>query len=72
MSKLGREGRKKSRKVNIRDERPSTCLIMTEGTEPEVNYFENIKRIINNRYRSREIHDNYPMKVEGKARSTTV
>lgn len=72
MSKLGREGRKKSRKVNIRDERPSTCLIMTEGTETEVNYFENIKRIINNRYRSREIQDNYPMKVEGKARSTTV
>lgn len=32
MSKLGREGRKKSRKISVRDERPETCLIITEGT----------------------------------------
>lgn len=72
MSKLGREGRKKSRKISVRDERPETCLIITEGTETEVNYFENIKKIINNRYRNREIQENYPIKVEGKGRSTSV
>lgn len=70
MSKLGREGRRRSRKVSIRDERPETCLIITEGTETEVNYFENIKRIINTRHRNREIQENYPIKVEGKGRST--
>ncbi|MGL5085925.1 MAG: RloB family protein [Clostridium sp.] len=72
MSRLGREGRKKSRNLNTRDLKPSTCLIITEGTETEVNYFENIKQIINSRYRSREIQENYPIKVEGKARSTSV
>ncbi len=72
MSKLGREGRKKSRKISVRDERPETCLIITEGTETEVNYFENMKKIINNRYRNREIQENYPIKVEGKGRSTSV
>ncbi|QUF83329.1 RloB family protein [Clostridium butyricum] len=72
MSRLGREGRRKSRRTDTRDEKPATCLILTEGTETEVNYFENIKSIINSRYRRREIQDNYPMKVEGKARSTSV
>ncbi|MBC5626608.1 RloB domain-containing protein [Clostridium sp. NSJ-49] len=72
MSKLGREGRRKSRKISVRDERPETCLIITEGTETEVNYFENMKKIINNRYRNREIQENYPIKVEGKGRSTSV
>lgn len=72
MSRLGREGRRKSRNVNTRDERPFTCLILTEGTETEVNYFKNIKNIINSRYRRREIQDNYPIKVEGKARSTSI
>lgn len=72
MSKLGRAGRRKQRKLNVRDERPGTCLIITEGTETEVNYFENMKKIINNRYRNREIQENYPIKVEGKGRSTSV
>ena len=72
MSRLGREGRRKFRKTDTRDEKPATCLILTEGTETEVNYFENIKKIINSRYRRREIQNNYPMKVEGKARSTSV
>ncbi len=72
MSRLGREGRRKSRKLSIRDERPATCLIITEGIETEVNYFENMKKIINNRYRNREIQENYPIKVDGKGRSTSV
>lgn len=72
MNKLGRAGRRKQRKLNVRDERLGTCLIITEGTETEVNYFENMKKIINNRYRNREIQENYPIKVEGKGRSTSV
>ncbi|SHJ87507.1 RloB-like protein [Hathewaya proteolytica DSM 3090] len=72
MSKLGREGKRKARKISVRDERPETCLIITEGTETEVNYFDNMKKIINNRYRNREIQENYPIKVEGKGRSTSV
>ena len=31
-----------------------------------------MKEIINNRYRNREIQENYPIKVEGKGRSTSV
>lgn len=72
MNRLDRNGKRKSRKLDIRDERPSTCLIITEGTETEVNYFKNIKQIINNRYRNREIQENYPIEVEGKGRSTSV
>jgi len=72
MSRLGREGRRKSRKLSVREERPASCLIITEGIETEANYFENMKRIINDRYRNREIQENYPIKVEGKGRSTSV
>lgn len=72
MTKLGRQGRRRKRKLGIKDERPQTCLIITEGTETEVNYFQNMKEIINNRYRNREIQENYPIKVEGKGRSTSV
>lgn len=43
MSRLKRAGRQTKRREGIRDERPATCLIITEGTETEVNYFNNIK-----------------------------
>lgn len=72
MSRLKRAGRQTKRREGTRDERPATCLIITEGTETEVNYFNNIKQIINERFRKREIQENYPIKVEGKARSTSV
>ena len=74
MSRLqrGGRGRERERKLGNRDEKLGTCLIITEGTETEVNYFENIKNIINTKYRKREIQENYPMKVEGKGRSTSV
>ena len=62
MVRLRREGRK-SRKSNNRNERPSTCLIMTEGIETEVNYFGNMRDIINKRFQQREIETNYPIKV---------
>ena len=71
MVRLRREGRK-SRKSNNRNERPSTCLIMTEGIETEVNYFGNMRDIINKRFQQREIETNYPIKVEGTGRSTSV
>lgn len=71
MVRLRREGRK-SRKSNNRNERPSTCLIMTEGIETEVNYFGNMRDIINKRFQQREIETNYPIKVEGTGKSTSV
>lgn len=69
---LNRGGRKKERKVGSKSERPATCLILTEGTETEVNYFEGIRMIINQRFRVKEIQTNYPMRVQGIGRSTCV
>ena len=69
---LNRGGKKKERKVGNKSERPATCLILTEGTETEVNYFEGIRMIINQRFRVKEIQTNYPMKVQGIGRSTCV
>ncbi|EPY2306138.1 hypothetical protein ACXATD_001792 [Clostridium sporogenes] len=43
MVRLNRAGRKRSRKENVRFLGPGNYLIVTEGTETEVNYFENIK-----------------------------
>ena len=67
-----RRGGRRARHTDTRDERPSTCLIMTEGTETEVHYFENMRNIINTRFQQRAIQDNYPIKVEGTGRSTSV
>lgn len=71
MSRIGRSGRRE-RRVGTKVERPSTCLILTEGEETEVNYFSNIRDNINFRYRKNEIQINFPIKVQGLARSTSV
>ena len=53
MARLNRAGRKKSRNVNTREVAPARYLIITEGTVTEVNYFESIKSIIDNKFKDR-------------------
>ena len=52
MVKLNRAGRKHVRKLNTKNTGPGNYLIVTEGVETEVNYFKNIKRIIEDLYRN--------------------
>lgn len=52
MSKLNRVRRKHKIQEVITAVKPVNYLIVTEGTETEVNYFRNIKRIIESLYSS--------------------
>ena len=70
--RLNRAGKKRKRNEGTREVQPGNYLIVTEGTETEVNYFENIKRKINERFRSEIIVDKITINVEGTARSTMV
>lgn len=70
--RLNRAGKKHKRSEGTREVEPGNYLIVTEGTETEVNYFENIKRKINERFRSEIIVDKITINVEGTARSTMV
>ncbi|MGJ0909500.1 RloB family protein [Clostridium botulinum] len=72
MVRLNRAGRKRSRKENVRLSGPGNYLIVTEGTETEVNYFENIKEKIESLFRNNIIVDKVSLQVEGKGRSTMV
>ncbi|MBX4262538.1 RloB family protein (plasmid) [Clostridium estertheticum] len=72
MTKLNRGGHKRSRKEAIKQVGPGNFLIVTEGTETEVNYFNNIKKIIESLFRNNIIVDKISLKVEGTARSTKV
>jgi len=72
MTKLNRGGHKRQRKEAIKVVGPGNYLIVTEGTETEVNYFNNIKRIIEHSFRNNIIVDRISLKVEGSGRSTTV
>ena len=72
MTKLNRAGRKHKRKEGTTTVRPANYLIVTEGTETEVNYFENISRIIEERFSNSIIVEKIELKVEGTARSTKV
>lgn len=67
-----RKGRKHKRNEGTKEARPANYLIVTEGTETEVNYFENISRIIEERFSSSIIVEKIDIKVEGTARSTKV
>ena len=67
-----RKGRKHKRNEGTKEAQPANYLIVTEGTETEVNYFENISRIIEERFRSSIIVEKIDIKVEGTARSTRV
>jgi hypothetical protein len=72
MPKLNRAGRKHQRNKNTKTTNPGNYLIVTEGTETEVNYFKNIKLIIEDLYRNEIIVDKVSLNVEGKGRSTMV
>lgn len=71
-ARLNRAGKKHKRKEGTKKVEPGNYLIVTEGTETEVNYFNNIRDKINQRYRSNIIVDSIKIKVEGTARSTMV
>lgn len=64
MPKLNRAGHKRLRKENTKLPGPGNYLIITEGTETEVNYFNNIKRIIESLFRNKIIIDKISLKVE--------
>lgn len=72
MPKLNRAGRKHKRNEGTKETRPGNYLIVTEGTETEVNYFENISRIIKERFRNNIIVEKVDLDVKGLGRSTTV
>ncbi|WP_147565848.1 RloB family protein [Clostridium tyrobutyricum] len=67
-----RGGRKRQRKVNTRIAAPGNYLIITEGTETEVNYFKSIKSRIEELFRSKIIVEKISLKIEGTGRSTMV
>lgn len=73
MVRLNRAGRKKTRNVNTREVAPARYLIITEGTVTEVNYFENIKRIIDNKYKDRIKVENSQLvlDIKGVGRGTS-
>lgn len=72
MPKLNRAGRKRPRNENTKIVNPGNYLIVTEGIETEVNYFTNIKKIIESLFRSNIIVDKVSLEIEGKGRSTMV
>lgn len=72
MVKLNRGGHRRSRKEAIKIVGPGNYLIVTEGTKTEVNYFKNIKEIIEDLFRTNIIVDKISLKVEGTGRSTKV
>lgn len=67
-----RKGRKHKRSEGIKEVQPGNYLIVTEGTETEVNYFKNIKRIIESLFSNSIIVEKIELDVHGTARSTKV
>lgn len=72
MAKLNRAGRKHKRNEGTKEAQPGNYLIVTEGTETEVNYFKNIKRIIESSFNNNIIVEKIELDVQGTARSTKV
>ena len=64
-SDLGKDWVRNDRYVRKVGIQPEYHLIVTEGTDTEPNYFEEIKRIINEKYSDRIV-----LKVEGKGDNT--
>ncbi|KAI3344419.1 RloB domain-containing protein [Clostridium botulinum] len=69
---INRAGRKHKRNEGTKTVQPGNYLIVTEGTETEVNYFNNIKRIIEAQFDNNIIVEKLTLNVQGTARSTTV
>ncbi|MCB2362357.1 RloB family protein [Clostridium estertheticum] len=72
MKKLNRGGHKHSRKDSSRVAGPGNYLIVTEGIETEVNYFNRIKARIELAYKNEINVDKVILKVHGTGRSTKV
>lgn len=72
MVKLNRGGRKHKRNEGTKTVQPGNYLIVTEGTETEVNYFNNIKRILETNFNNSVMVEKVTMNIQGTARSTTV
>ena len=72
MAKLNRAGRKHKRNEGTKETQPGNYLIVTEDTETEVNYFKNIKRIIESSFNNNIIVEKIELDVQGTARSTKV
>lgn len=72
MAKLNRAGRKHKRNEGTKEIQPGNYLIVTEGTETEVKYFKNIKRIIESLFNNNIIVEKIDLDVQGAARSTKV
>lgn len=72
MAKLNRAGRKHKRNEGTKETQPGNYLIVTEGTETEGNYFNNIKRIIESSFKNNIIVEKIELDVQGTARSTKV
>jgi len=72
MTKLNRGGHKRIRKDAAKIVGPGNYLIVTEGTETEVNYFNSIKKIIEHSFKNNIVVDKVSLKVEGTGRSTKV
>lgn len=70
-STSGRKGRKLTRKVDNKKAGPPRYLIISEGEKTEVNYFNGIKNIINNKY-GEKIEVSPVIEVEGIGRGTDV
>ena len=69
---LSRAGRKHKRNEGTKTVQPGNYLIVTEGTETEVNYFENISRIIKELFSNSIIVEKIDLDIQGTARSTKV
>lgn len=72
LAKLNRDGLKHKRNEGTKRTQPGNYLIVTEGTETEVNYFKNIKRIIESLFSNSIIVEKIELDVQGTARSTKV
>ncbi|SFD25127.1 RloB family protein [Clostridium uliginosum] len=70
--KLNRAGRKHKRNEGNKTNQPGNYLIVTEGTETEVNYFKNIKRLIEKSFNNSIMVERIDLDIHGTARSTTV
>lgn len=67
---MKRAGNKRRRKVGVRELRFPRILIITEGTETEINYFQGIKNAIQQCYQKQLIIEKVDIELEGTGRGT--
>lgn len=72
MARLNRAGKKRGRNIDTKSVQPGNYLIVTEGTETEVNYFKNLGAKLNELFHSKIIVEKISLDIHGTARSTKV